>query len=131
MSNNGDEEPFDYPQFKRELDDFIIDHRKGKEAFENVLKTSSTIEDIKEFLTIFTKTYFLDSSIYLYIMRTQIDLIQGLDKALDAMPDREEFDEVRKEMNDFRTKMRKTFRALKDIIDEAKKRADRGDDIYG
>jgi hypothetical protein len=54
MSNNGDEGPFDLSQEKRELEDFIVHHGKGEEISLNMLKTCSTVEDIKEFLTVFT-----------------------------------------------------------------------------
>jgi hypothetical protein len=130
MSNDG-EEPFDYSQLKRELDDFIIHHRKGEEVFINVLETCSTVEDIKEFLRVFTKTYFLEISVLSYVARTQIERTQGIEKAIDALPNREEFDEVRKEMSKLKSRVRETLQPLKELLDESKKRAERGDDVYG
>jgi hypothetical protein len=130
MSNDG-EEPFDYSQLKRELDDFIIHHRKGEEIFLNMLGTCSTVEDIKEFLTVFTKTYFLETNVLAYVARTHTVNLQGIEKAIDALPARDEFDEVRKEMSKLKSRVRETLQPLKEMIEEAKKRSERGDDLYG
>jgi hypothetical protein len=130
MSNNG-EEPYDLSQEKIELDDFIIHHKKGKKVFTDALHTCSTVEDIKEFLTVFSNTYFLETDVLFYVVRTHIEHLQGIEKAIGALPDRREFDEVRQEMKKLKSRVRETLQPLKELLDESKKRADRGDDLYG
>ncbi|MGH9927503.1 MAG: hypothetical protein ACRD5B_19230, partial [Nitrososphaeraceae archaeon] len=123
MSNNGHEEAFDLSQLKRGLNDFIVHHRKGRALFAEAVKTCSTIKEIKEVLMLFSNTYFRETEVLMYVTRTQFDHIENIGKAIDALPRKSEFDDVRKEMDSFRTKMRETSRALKDIIDESKKRS--------
>lgn len=64
-------------------------------------------------------------------MRTHIEHLQGIEKAIGALPDRREFDEVRQEMKKLKSRVRETLQPLKELLDESKKRADRGDDLYG
>jgi hypothetical protein len=82
-------------------------------------------------MRVFTKTYFLEVSVLSYVARTQIERTQGIEKAIDALPDRTEFDEVRKEMSKLKSRVRETLQPLKELLDESKKRAERGDDVYG
>lgn len=129
MSNG--EERFDYSGYKRDLDDFVNHHFQGRKVVTNSVKACNTVDGLKRYLEVFTNIYFTETGVLLHGMRTQLDLVQGIEKVIDALPDRREFDEGRKEMKSLKAKVRQTLQPIKEWMDESKKRTERGYDVYG
>jgi hypothetical protein len=48
----------------------------------------------------------LETNVLAYVTHTHIEHLQGIEKSIDALPDREEFDEVRKEMRKLESRVR-------------------------
>lgn len=128
--SDGDDR-FDYSGYKRDLDEFIKAFMQGEGVVRATFEESRTLEELKKSLVLFNRINFRQTGVLLHGLRIQVELLQSIDKLVDALPDRREFDEVRREMKGIKNKVRQTLQPLKDMIEDAKKRTERGDDVYG
>jgi hypothetical protein len=113
------------------LNDYIQIHDKGMGVFNNLIRTSKTVDDLKDTLTAFSRAYFVETSILFRLAAVSAPAIISLAKSVKKLPDREEFKEIKSEAESQSQKVKEGLDIIKDALENRTNRDKRGENIYG
>lgn len=113
------------------LNDYIQIHDKGIGVFNNLIRTSKTVDDLKDTLTTFSRAYFVETSILFRLAAVSPPAIISLAKTVKKLPDREEFKEIKSEAESQYQKVKEGLDIIKDALEDRTNRDKRGENIYG
>jgi hypothetical protein len=111
--------------------DFINIHNKGITVFNDLLRTSKTTDDLKNALSMLVNTYFFETSLLFRMASVSLPSIINMKKTLDKLPDRDEFNDIKKEANSQYDKVKQGIELIKQVLDGAKEQDKRGGIVYG
>jgi hypothetical protein len=97
-------------------------HANGIGVFNDMIRTSKTMDDLKNTLYAPVNTYFIETSILFQL---------ALTKTIQKLPNREEFNEVKSEAESQYNKVKDGLKLLRGALDDRKDQHERGENIYG
>jgi hypothetical protein len=76
-------------------------------------------------------TYFFETSLLFRMASVSLPSIINMKKTLDKLPDRDEFNDIKKEANSQYDKVKQGIELIKQVLDGAKEQDKRGGIVYG
>lgn len=106
-------------------------HQHRKKAYDYYdMASKMPISSATKGLTLSDGTTFLELSTIYAVINICVDAINSLGVALEGLPDREEFDSVKKELREQRKKVRETLELIKKDYDNLQEQRKKGANIY-
>lgn len=113
------------------INKYIRIHANGIGVFNDLIRTSNTMDDLKNTLCSLINTYFIETSILFQLAAVSAPAIISLTKTIQKLPNREEFNEVKSEAEAQYSKVKDGLTLLRDTLGDRKERHERGENIYG
>jgi hypothetical protein len=113
------------------INKYIRIHSNGIGVFNDLIRTSNTMDDLKNTLCALINTYFIETSILFQLAAVSAPAIISLTKTIQKLPNREEFNEVKSEAESQYSKVKVGLKILREALDERHGRHERGENIYG
>src|SRR2546428_5520686 len=113
------------------LNEYVQIHDKGFGAFNDLINTSKTVDDVKSILTTFVRAYFVETSILFRLAAASVPAIVSLRKTIQKLPAREEFNQIKSEAESQYDKLEKGLKIVRDALEDRTTRDKMGENIYG
>ena len=113
------------------LNEYVQIHDKGFGAFNDLINTSKTVDDVKSILTTFVRAYFVETSILFRLAAASVPAIVSLRKTIQKLPAREEFNQIKSEAESQYDKVEKGLKIVRDALEDRTTRDKMGENIYG